>query len=176
MTSGLPSASQVIDAVGTALVFWILWFEDSRGFVFICQVLLQALPAPVTVTVVHWMLNSTRRPGLYFEFFCIFSSFICFGHEVAECITLFCSLCANADGTIYVFEKDARNVRVIHDAGSSSSVMTVPSSWLHATGASPCASGIVVCDSGHNRIKLLHPDNRTVSNVAGSCSIWLILL
>ncbi len=97
-----------------------------------------------------------------------------------------CSLCASADGKVYVFEKDARTVRVIVDGGGGGSVASVSSSWLHACGASPCASGIIVCDrfdrsiqkqnskpvimtwgSGHHRIKLLHSDDRTVSNVAG---------
>jgi|LauGreSuBDMM15SN_2_FD.fasta_scaffold1151791_1 hypothetical protein len=56
------------------------------------------------------------------------------------------SLCPSADGKIYVFEKDARTVRVVRDGGGGCSVASLPSSWLHATGASPCASGIIVCD------------------------------
>ncbi len=114
--------------------------------------------------------------------------------EVEQLKSHVCSLCASADGKIYVFEKDARTVRVIRDGGgggsSSSSVASLPSTWLHACGASPCASGIIICDrffpntqnerynclviaygSGHHRIKLLHSDDRTLSNVAGDA--WI---
>ena len=37
----------------------------------------------------------------------------------------------------------------------------------HVTRHTP---GIIICDSGHHRIKLLHADDKTVSNVAGAAA------